>query len=105
MYIKAAADTELEEFSKKVDCDRKILIATICEKDITDRGKVSWISLGFIMILRYFAQIMLEKKNLILSQWNASHIDHLFHSAHNSAGRIYPNLQRIFRLCYVTPGT
>lgn len=41
MYIKAAADTELEEFSKKVDCDRKILIATICEKDITHRGKVS----------------------------------------------------------------
>ena len=37
MYIKAAADTELEEFSKKVDCDRKILIATICEiKYITD---------------------------------------------------------------------
>ena len=62
MYIKAAADTELEEFSKKVDCDRKILIATICEKDITDRGKVSGILLGFIMILRYFAQIMLEKK-------------------------------------------
>lgn len=64
MYIKAAADTELEEFSKKVDCDRKILIATICEKDITHRGKVSGISLGFIMILRYFAQIMLEKKTL-----------------------------------------
>ena len=64
MYIKAAADTELEEFSKKVDCDRKILIATICEKDITDRGKVSGISLGFIMILRYFAQIMLKKKTL-----------------------------------------
>ena len=41
MYIKAAADTELEEFSKKVDSDGKILIATICEKDITDRGKVS----------------------------------------------------------------
>ena len=57
------------------------------------------------MILRYFAQIMLEKKNVILSQWNASHIDHLFNSAHNSARRIYPNLQRIFRLCYVTPGT
>lgn len=35
--MKAAADTELEEFSKKVDCDRKILIATICEiKYITD---------------------------------------------------------------------
>ena len=64
MYIKAAADTELEKFSKKVNCDRKILIATICEKDITDRGKVSGISLGFIMILRYFAQIMLEKKTL-----------------------------------------
>ena len=62
MYIKAAADTELEEFSKKVDCHGKILIATICEKDITVRGKVSGISLGFIMILRYFAQIMLEKK-------------------------------------------
>lgn len=64
MYIKAAADTELEEFSKKVDGDGKILIATICEKDITDRGKVSGISLGFIMILHYFAQIMLEKKTL-----------------------------------------
>ena len=69
-----------------------------------ERVKLSGISLGFIMILRYFAQIMLEKKTLF-SQWNAGHIDLLFDSAHNSAGRIYPNPQRIFLLCYVTPGT
>ena len=69
-----------------------------------ERVKVSGISLGLIMILRYFAQIMLEK-NTLFSQWNAGHIDHLFDSAHNSAGRIYPNPQRIFLLCYVTQGT
>lgn len=107
MYIKAAADTELEEFSKKVDCDRKILIATICEiKYITD-----WKSESVRNIIRVnndfalFCSNYAWKKNTLFSQWNAGHIDHLFDSAHNSAGRIYPNPQRIFLLCYVTHGT